>query len=275
MLANSFPRCTQSTINYSGTPTTSGTSVAAGGTSHTLTTNAVELIASLAHDVYWVTVQFTGSYTTAATRTDALLSVYVGAASSEQVLIPNLLCGWAAAHGLGVPCKVYHFPLYIPAGTRVSARSQALVASQAARVRIKCLGGGRGPSWAGRGVECLGADTAASTGTSVTPGGVSEGSFTDIGTSTRGYRYINVGVQGTLSDTNMSQNMGAYDIGVGGAVYQNLEGFLFTCSGSEVLGAAAGGHGRWRTIPSGTALQLRGQVSGTAEPVDCCIYGVY
>jgi hypothetical protein len=83
-------------------------------------------------------------------------------------------------------------------------------------------------------------------------------------------------IQGNLADTTMLNNWIAVDIGVGGAVLGDLTNFLFACTTGEQTSTPEGGMGRFTNIPSGTALQLRAQGSGTStEPQDYCIYGVY
>ena len=133
------------------------------------------------------------------------------------------------------------------------------------------------PFWCGRRVEALGADTANSIGTPVTPGGASEGSFTTIGTSTYAYGYVVPMIQGNGADTTLTDKGIAMDLGVGSALYKDFEDFLFTTGSSENsanwMGSASG---RWCHIPAGTALQARLQSSTTnVEALDCLIYGVY
>jgi hypothetical protein len=269
-----YHRGVQYSRNYTGRPATSqGTVITAGGSSHALSAAFADVFASTSHDATLVAITILNSRSNAA-QSDILLNLYVGASGAETVLIPNLLGGWTSDGQVGG--RTYVFPLYIPAGTRISAKSQALIASDTLSVYMELYGGGEPLGWAGQGVECLGAVTASSRGTSVTPGAAAEGTFTDIGTSTREYRYVLVMAQGSMTDTNMAATVFDADVGVGGALLQTLEGFCFYTSGNELTGQLTSGLGRFAVIPSGTALQLRGQVStATAEPLDCCIYGVY
>jgi hypothetical protein len=270
-----FHRGVQRSASWAeGRPATgTGVTLTASGTPHALGTK-VDLFASTAHDASLVRIHVQGS-TVNNTQTDQLMNVYVGAASAEQVLIPNLITGWSNVMTTNqVIGRTYEFPLFIPAGTRVSADIQALIASDTVEVLMELFGGGEPLGWCGKGVECLGAVTASSQGTSVTPGTTSEGTFTDIGTTAREWRWIVPMPQGSLTDTVMAGNWVAVDVGVGGAIYQGLEEFHFATSTNEGIQNVHGG--RWCRIPSGTALQLRAQNSGsTAEPLDCCIYGVY
>jgi hypothetical protein len=252
---------------------TIGTLVTAAGSSHALGTK-VELFSATTHDAHWIHIMF-GDTFGSNTRTDQLVNIYIGANGSEQVLIPNLLAGWAGHITTAPGYRGYWFPLFIPAGSRIAAANQALIASDTVRVLVELFGGGEPLGWTGRGVECVGADTANSIGVSVTAGGASEGSFTDIGTTAKEWRYILPMAQGTLADTATGTTAMAMDIGVGGAVYKDLKEFWNLRTTNETSAPADGGMGRFAVIPAGTALQLRGQDAFTAEAMDCCIYGVY
>ena len=120
----------------------------------------------------------------AANNTNSLVNIKVGGAGSEANLIENLTAGWAPnMDNAGV--QFYMFPLFIPAGTRISATHRAMLTSANVTCRLELVGGGRSYHWTGTGVETLGADTANSRGTSVTAGGAADGAWTSIGTSAR------------------------------------------------------------------------------------------
>jgi hypothetical protein len=248
--------------------TTTGVTVTAHATSHTLG-NKVEVFAATAFDTTWVKIcpfQTAGS----ATQTDMLVNIYIGAGGSEKVLIANLAAGWSARVS-----KVYEFPLFIPAGTRISADCQALISADTVEILMELQGGGE-RGWVGSGVETLGATTASSQGTTVTTGTTGEGSFVDIGTTGKEWRYILPMAHSCPSDTNVAIQNVACDIGVGGAIYKELEEFWFSIADYEGISTTLGSRGRYVVIPSGTALQMRGQTLHTSsEPIDALIYGVY
>jgi hypothetical protein len=270
-----WPRSSETTqthtdIRPTGTP---GTLLTADSTSHTLGTK-VELFSATTHDTYWVRIAL---YDTAnnTTQTDALCNIYVGAGGSEQAIIPNLVCGWAGA--LNTSPKTYEFPLFIRAGSRIAADVQGLISSETVRISMELCGGGQPTNWCGTGVEAIGISTAASQGTSVTPGGASEGSFTDIGAPSRDLKYILPMIHGGMTDTSFGGSTVALDIGVGGSLYRDLHSFLFTKSGSnESISRSWSPVGRFALCPAGTTLQVRLQDSGTAETQhDVALYGVY
>jgi hypothetical protein len=81
------------TSNIGTTSAEYGTSVAAPGSTHTKNTTYTELIASTSYAAYGITVLLSNVGTTASTNARALVDIAIGAASSEVVIIPNLICG--------------------------------------------------------------------------------------------------------------------------------------------------------------------------------------
>ena len=271
-----FGRGTQIESNWSGRPsTTTGTLITASATPHTLSGTPQTIFAATSFDTFWVTVLVYAS-AIAVTDTSQLMNIYTGAASSEVVLIPNLLTGWAAAGNAAFPYRIYEFPLFIPQGTRISADLQALIGSDNVRVIMNLYGGGFiTGGWAGQGIECLGADTANSRGTLITPGSTSEGSWTSIGTSAYEYRYV-LPMVARNSDTAAATRLLAVDIGTGSAVIDGQTDYLFQGNTSEVMSQQGSALGRFARIPASTALQARAQSSSSGvDGTDVCIYGVY
>lgn len=264
------PRSNRSSNNGSGQPSnTYGTAVTSGA-ANTLGSTFTEIIASTSHDAYWIDLHYKNG-SSANTRTDALMNIYIGADGSEQVLIPNLLCGWTLA---SIGGKWFGFPLYIKSGSRLTAKLQHSSATQSISVFVTLTGGGMPPHWVGRKVETLGAVTASSKGTNVTPGTTSEGSFTDIGTSGREYGFIQPMLGGNVPDTTITAGAVSIDIGVGSAALSGLSDFVFSLNANERITNC--NRGRFTRIASGTALQIRAQHSGAVtEQNDYCIYGVY
>jgi hypothetical protein len=260
--------------NWSGRPSaTMGTLVAAGGTAHTLGSSFVQLIAATNFDTEWVEVIIHGVQTSAVDAR-ALVNIYAGGAGSEQILIPNLLASGATFASNAFP-KVYRFPLRIPKGTRLSAKSQALIVSDNVYVIINLYGGSQLDSWVGAGVEALGISTAASRGTLITPGTTADGAWVSLGTTVNELRYIYV-QHGGGNDADTTLNAGAVSIelGAGSVLLPGLDLFLALTEGNETSGII-GTPGRWRVIPAGTAVQARLRFSGTAEIQHVAVYGCY
>ena len=114
-----------------------------------------------------------------ATVANLLLDIGYGptGGGNEVVLLPDLGCGAAADHTTAIGGKDFFFPVYVPAGVRVSARAAASTASDTALVQIHLL---KRSLWPVRGgpVSAYGVVAASSRGTSITPGTNAFGSWT-------------------------------------------------------------------------------------------------
>ena len=268
------PRAGPREANFSGRPaTTFGTTLTASATPHALPASPTEVVASTAADAELVEVTLHGMSTVGA-ETDGLVNVYVGAGGSEVVLLPNLLAGWTLIFTGAGTQRSYRFPVRIPRGTRLSADLRAEIASDTVQIMVTLYHLG-GMHWSGAGVEVLGANTAASRGTDVTPGTTSEGTLTSIGTSGRAYRYVLPAVMGNADET-LTASVLSCDIGTASAPIAGLEEFMCFASTAEWQGSVDNGQGRFVDIASGTALYARLQSSAAdAEAKSVCIYGVY
>lgn len=255
--------------NFSGRPTTTwGTTLTSNASANTEGTTA-ELVASTTYDSNLMVLTFHGMHVSA-TVTDALVNVKIGA-SFEYTIVPNLIVGFCATDTAAGPRR-YLIPVSIPRGTRVGASVRALIGGDVVYCQIELVNTGDG--WSGAAVECLGANTAASRGTSITPGTTSDGSWTSIGTSTRPYKAVLLAMGGN-ADTTQTATLLAGDIGTGSALLAGLENFAWTMSATEWVNPH---DEKFRPcqIPSGTALQARVQGHTTdAESKTVCIYGVY
>lgn len=259
--------------NVSGRPSaTWGTTLTGSATPHALPASPTEVIAATTHEWEWIRLSFHGM-AVATTITDALCNVYIGGAGSEVLLIDSLPCGWSSTAALGGIPTAYWFPLRIPRGARLSASLRNLIASDTCYIIIEG-GVSNGEHWVGSGVETLGENTAASRGTSVTPGSTSDGAWASIGTTGRKYRYVNIGVMGN-NDTSIVAEFMGWDIGSGSALLQNMELFMTSDNATEYQSPWTP-RGFWCDIQSGTALQVRAQSHTTASGVQyATLHGVY
>jgi hypothetical protein len=254
-----------------------GVTLTAGTPAHTLSSSFTALWSATSAGVYKFRFSIYNN-ATSATNTSALVNIYVGGAGSEVLWIPTLLAGWAAGQGDEGGPKVYEFPLFVPAGTRISAKSQSIIASATVNVLLDASTSDSvlGSGWYGTGVECLGASAATSLGTEVVPGTSAEGTWTDIGTTTKRYGYIQPMHQGTIGSTVNSPTYFSLDIGASSAALHGLSGFLSTQNTTEEVFNLPQSFGRHTYIPAGTLLQARLQSSGTSVlGRDICLYGVY
>jgi hypothetical protein len=86
-----------------------------------------------------------------------LIDIAIGAASSEYVVIPNLI---ARAENAAQITGQLFFPIAIPAGSRISARCQSATGGSSIRVAVTLCGGGFSNYPVYSGVEAIGISTA-------------------------------------------------------------------------------------------------------------------
>jgi hypothetical protein len=176
--------------NLQATPSTTsaGTSIAANASIHTkgLWT---QLIASTTYDSYGFWLCANNSLSAGA-DTSQLLDIGVGANPNEVAILPNYLAG---SRGAGGWTKFVFIPLFIPRGTRVSARNQALISADTVHVLVMPVYGSSRPTQRiYTGCDAYGVDTADSGGTAHTPGNTgAESTDANVGTTlTRDYKAV-------------------------------------------------------------------------------------
>lgn len=115
-------------------------------------------------DADMIIVQLTSKSSAA----DQLIDLMIGGAGSEVVVVPNIYytAGSNSAYG-----KTFMFPVAIPAGSRLSARSQSATASVTARVAVYLIQTGTLGMQSFSKIVAYGASTAASRGTGITDPG--------------------------------------------------------------------------------------------------------
>lgn len=158
--------------------TSAGTVVTAPGSTNTKG-SWLQITASAAHDVVGLLLS---SYWTAGTGTvHALLDIGIGGAGSEVVLIGNI--PHTRFSSAGMPSSPILLPCSIPAGTRIAVRYQASATSGAALdLQMMLLAPGNNYPILSSRAATYGANTAASAGTSVDPGGTAhtKGSYVEL-----------------------------------------------------------------------------------------------
>lgn len=113
---------------------------------------------------------------------NCLIDIAVGAAGSEQDLLKNFFASFGAFVSWG---RCHYIPLRIPAGSRVSARHQCNVGTQAISMAVTLIGTGFGAHGGYGHMEAWGSDTTDSAGATVTPGqNDAKGSYAQIIAST-------------------------------------------------------------------------------------------
>ncbi len=191
------------------------TTITAGGTANTKG-SYVELIASTEFDANWILITFSHA---SATFPSHLTDIAIGAAT-EQVIIPDLFCVMRTNGSY----PSYLIPVFIPKGSRLTARCQSNSISATIRIAItlisgSALSGGSGPSM----VSAYGA-VASSTGTLVDPGAVADtdSAWVEISASTdRDHHWLIIA--GHFGDTVLAAVLAwRLSVGIGAATEQVL-----------------------------------------------------
>jgi hypothetical protein len=205
------------------------------------------------------------------------MDIGVGASGSETVLIPDLQVGWALNENVSNDNCMYYFPLYIPAGTRISARSQSVVASKTAVVRIILYHYPRLGGFIGRGVTAYGVDSANSRGTLTTSGNNAYGTAVTLSASTgKNIHFMQVGLDGGSRTTLTDQR--AY-VEIRNGATSPIVGPLIgsTDTGTESISLNAGNMmlaTMGFEIPSGIDLRAATMHNTTGASFGVIVYGV-
>lgn len=255
-----------------------GTAVShpAGGP-HVKNTSWTQLIASTAFDAQLVIVTV-GANSVSNGDSSTLLDIGIGASSSESVVIPDIPAGFASDPSTQ-GARSTPFPLYIPSGSRLSARTQSIRVTGSVRVLVQLLGGPRYPDavWCGQQVTAYGADAATSAGTKFTPGNSgAEGTGVSLGTTTAEHKALVLGVQGHPDDVTWGSIAYHFDVGIDSASTEWFEADRFFAfgGGTEQVSQGSTWWPIYRPIPSGTELMVRGEASGTADALSAVIHGI-
>lgn len=250
--------------------TTDGISVTPSATAHTKG-SWTELVASTSSAVDFVILGFRGP------TVSYLVDIGTGGAGSETVLISNLL----------VLCRDFvhvnqiPLPVEIPTGTRVAARCQARLASQAAiKVGLTMLHGG---SAVGTAVQSYGANTADSGGTQVDSGGAAntKGSWSELTASTTATtKALMVAVAKPDFHTNQgSTPLWRVDIGTGAAASESvlIPDLFFSADTTLDMPMCPYVGPLPVEVASGTRLAARAQstsTGGTDRLLDVAVYAI-
>ena len=259
--------------NLPATPslTTWGTRLTASGTPHAK--GSWSTLATLTYDSYgfWLCLNGTA---TSATRTDGMIDLGIGTAGSpENIILPEFLCGWRATANLGPQCVF--LPIFLPRGTILQGRMQALIASDTVDVLIFLNGGAsalRCPLFTG--ADAYGTSAASSIGTSHTPGNTgAESTAANIGsTLSKHYGAVMLQVQGSLATTTMTQIAYHWELQIGSTTVAEWY------TQSHTTEAVQGPYPPipfCASLPSGSQLQVRAEGSGTSIAHDVAFYCFY
>lgn len=243
-----------------------GTSVTTGASASTKGTPA-QLIASTAFDAYWVRVVAHNYSLAAGAASQGALDILIGS-STETVLIANLLMGYAGGSASNRGPKVWDFPLYIPAGSRLAAQAAGNRTSTAMRVVINLYGGyGYPPFRVGTKVTTYGMGTVPD-GTPITPGASGAvGAFAQITASTTEDHFALVPSFQVTNSTAVNFNVFTVEIGSGAATEEVISPpYWFATDSNEAMDGPYNSMPVFQDIPAGTRLSMRASGSGTLNP---------
>lgn len=162
----------------------STTTVAPAATIGVYTSTPVQLVSSTAYDVSMIRLTAVASTANSGLRGDLVADLMIGSAGSETSIAGGLIFG-----GLGAYSS-YTLPIYIPAGSRLSLRTAAGVASRSGRTFTLDYWGSPNRDYAGLPSRWIAYGVTISSGngaygTPFTPGNSNTwGSWTTLGQST-------------------------------------------------------------------------------------------
>lgn len=248
-----------------GTTLTSGAANAKGSYS--------QLVASSSFAATFIIVHLK-----AITSAASLVDIAVGAAASEQVIIPNLLF---SVDTIGFPITtVFMFPVSIPSGTRIAARLQSNGASNTLDAVVTLLVSGFIPSAPLSVVTDYGIVTTDSGGTSVDPGGTAntKGAWSEITASSNKVDMLSI-VFGNQLNAAMATAHWLFDIGIGAAGSETIlipDLMVSSDVGDDRLSPVSIGPIPVN-IPAATRIAVRSQcdiIDATDRLLDVALYGI-
>lgn len=239
-----------------------------------------QIVASAPFDVAAVLVNLQPKDNESSSRS-YLLDIGVGAAASEQAVIPDLFFGNTATTSTAAPGvqQSVLIPVAIPAGARIAARLQASAASMTATLGLELLGAGFLHHASFGGIDALGIDAANSRGTRLTTSASinTKGSWAQLIASTaRDYRAILPCVIPRGTSGTVVHHLA--DIGIGAAASEAV--LLPDLWAVQAIGGAASAVGGFRPlipceIPAGSRVAARSQATVASQSTDVALYGLY
>jgi len=204
------------------------------------------------------------------------VDIAVGASSSEQIIIPDLLYQQSS---VGRELWALYVPIAIPGGSRIAARCQSNNGSATVQVSLVLVAGGfPGPVRLGRAV--MYGTGGSSGGTTIDPGGSAntKGSWVEItSSSTNPIQWLGILVGG-ITNGVMTTGTWRVDVGIGAGGSEQVilpDLALAASAGSDSIGPMA--IGVPAMIPSGTRIAVRAQstiTDATDRLFDVMLLGV-
>lgn len=236
------------------------------------------ILSALAHDCEYLIIG-TSSPGASTVNTSSLMDVLVDPAggTSWASFIDDLIAGYNQSMALTTSAfglRLYHFPVWLPAGTSIGAQIRSATGSQTANVFAWAYGGVRQPAswWCGQKVETIGATPATSRGTTHTAGSTGAfSSWASLGsTIARDAHAIQFGLQ-SEGDTNTPAMTFHFEFGYSST---RIGPRIHHSQGAQEQVASYPQGPIFCNIPAGTQLQVRGTASGAPGTTDVAAYVV-
>ena len=245
--------------------------------------------AAVTFDVYAIALAFSES-NFSADNCEILLDLAFDPTNSSSftVKIANLQVGHAGGYDGGHATSgatggiPFTFPLFFPAGTQFAARAQTNDnTDKSVKVLLHLYGKPKYPHLARAGAYCdtFGANIAASTGVTITPGTASEGAWTDISgaDTTKPYWFWEMGL--SFADTGMTNNIVyGQDLGVGDGTNNHIviEDQYYVTNDNECISKdQRRAMFNYYEVGPGVRPYIRSQCSGVSDAnMNCCVYAV-
>lgn len=236
------------------------------------------IVSSTANDSFGILINVSGNSASALTRETVLdIGIDPAGGTSYQVLIPDLLCGSAVNYTTAPHGVWYFFPIFIPAGSQIAGRGQSTV-TNLFRVSVQLSQKPFNPAMVRTGtyVEALGLGTLPS-GTGITEGTTTEGSWTLMGTTTKRLWWWQVGFQPEANDIATGNAVVHLDIAAGNGTDFDIiaQDLIVTTNTAEAVGSMPKVASCEYDVPSGTNIYVRGQNSAAPNvALQCSVYGM-
>jgi hypothetical protein len=255
--------------NPSSTP---GTSVVPGTSSLYGSWTEVATAANVANDVYFVTIQVFGGFTTGVSKKQMLdLGVDPAGGTSYSVLAAELLVGCSPGIASSIQgVNGYSFPMFIKAGSSVAVRIKGShTTAGTVRVCITLRGQPASPHQIPVASYSEGLTGGAGTaGTSFTPGNLADGTWQTLGTTVRRNFWWQLGWN--VDNTGMTAEYCYIELAHGDASNKHtLIKTMKASSSTEQLSAPLLGNwdfaGCYWPLPAGTELWVRGRADSAPD----------
>lgn len=232
------------------------------------------LYSSLDEDTYGLTLIFQNNATSAANRV-YVVDIAIGGAGSEQIIIPDLIASAASTYAAGVGL-CYHFPIFLPAGTRVAFRAQGSVTT-VCFCWARAYQRPQNPSMLRLGGYCEKVGLTGIVGTALTVGTTPIGAWASLGTTTRDNWWWQVGAHLGAADVSWVEQTYHVDLAYGDGTNFRIisEAVQFNSSAAEQWRKPLYVHMAECFVPAGSTLYARAWGSATPDsPFEVCAYGM-